>query len=132
MADPAFAPTARDRSIATQLHDELKRLIADFKNLSANIENISVHMLALDSLSKEAERANYPILHDTGQIVQNIISQPLSIPELTKNISLLKAAEIYQKDPASLQHVLETFQQYSEATKILVQELELLARDLIF
>lgn len=132
MAEPAFAPTPRDRSIAAQLHDELKRLVADFKNLDSTIDDIAVHTVAIDALSKEAERANYPILHDTGQIVQNIISQPLSIPELTKNISILKAAEIYQKDPNSLKLVLETFKQYAEATKILVQEMELLARDLIF
>ncbi len=132
MAQPAFVPSPRDRSIAVQLHDELKRFISALKETDPNIESIAAHVLALETLSKEAERTSYPILHETGQIVQNIISQSLLIPGITSTISVLKAAEIHSKDPTSLQIVLSTFKQYSETTRILIQELELLSRDLIF
>jgi len=72
-------------------------------------------------------------LKDAGQIVQNIISQPLSIPGIGKEISLHEAAKRYNpKDPSTseLKKMLETFLQYPNATEAMLTELELLCCDL--
>lgn len=71
-------------------------------------------------------------LRDAGEIVENILTQPLSISGLQKNISLLEASKIYLENPSSpeLKKVVETFLQYPDAFKLMVQELKLLAQDL--
>lgn len=71
-------------------------------------------------------------LRDAGEIVENILSQPLSIAGLPKDISLLDAAKIYLENPASpeLKKVVETFHQYPDAFQLMLQELKLLAKDL--
>jgi len=71
-------------------------------------------------------------LRDAGEIIENILSQPLSINGLDKNISLLEAAKIYLENPASpeLKKVVETFLQYPDAFQLMLQELKLLSKDL--
>ena len=71
-------------------------------------------------------------LRDAGEIVENILSQPLSVTGLSKNISLLEASKIYLDNPASpeLKKVVETFLQYPDALQVMLQELKLLAQDL--
>jgi hypothetical protein len=71
-------------------------------------------------------------LRDAGEIVENILSQPLSITGVEKPISLLEASKIYLDNPASpeLKKVVETFLQYPEAFQLMQQEMTLLAKDL--
>lgn len=71
-------------------------------------------------------------LKDAGEIVENILTQPLSIPGLAKNISLLEASQGYLQDPASpdLKKMLETFLQHPAALEVMLQEFKLLAQDL--
>lgn len=73
-------------------------------------------------------------LKDAGQIIQNILTQRLSIPGIEQEISLLEAAKRYSSlDPSSseLKKMLETFQKYPEALSAMLTELELLRKDLI-
>lgn len=65
---------------------------------------------------------------DAGEIIQNILSQPLDVPGGSPNISLLAAA--LKEDKADLKLIMESFARYPEATRALVTELELLAKDL--
>ena len=71
-------------------------------------------------------------LRDAGEIVENILSQPLSIPGLEKPLSLLQASQVYLQDPASpeLKKILETFLQHPAALEVMLQEFKLLAQDL--
>ena len=73
-------------------------------------------------------------LKDAGQIVQNILTQPLSIPGASKEtVSLLDAAKNYNdKDPSTsdLKKIVEMLAQYPEPTKIMLQELEILSNEL--
>ncbi|MBS0615020.1 MAG: hypothetical protein JSR58_00525 [Verrucomicrobia bacterium] len=72
-------------------------------------------------------------LRDASQIIQNILTQPLSIPGINRDISLLEAAQSFNaKDPSTshLKRVIETFHEYREATETMLRELELLADDL--
>ncbi len=72
-------------------------------------------------------------LKDAGEIIQNILSQPLSIPGLPENITLLSAAQNYRYvDGASsdLSKVLQTFLDYPEPTQVLIRELELIYQDI--
>jgi hypothetical protein len=69
-------------------------------------------------------------LKDAGEIIQTIITQPLSIPGATENVTLLSAAENYDKDPNDLTKILQAFLDYPEPTHTLLTELELLAKDL--
>lgn len=73
-------------------------------------------------------------LKDAGQIIQCILSQPLSIEGASsKEISLFSAAKSFNpNDPASsdLKKVLETLQHYPEATEVMIQELKILCDEL--
>ncbi len=72
-------------------------------------------------------------LKDAAEILSNILSQPLSIPGASSEISLQKALESYDPaDPApsDLLKILTEFVKYPEPTQTLIQELELLAQDL--
>ncbi len=72
-------------------------------------------------------------LRDAGEIIETILSQPLSVTGLSQNISLLEAAKRHLENPASgeLKSVVETFLQYPEAFQLMLQELKLLAQDLV-
>lgn len=72
-------------------------------------------------------------LKDAAQIVKNILIQPLSIPTLNKEISMLSAAKSFNpNDPATsdLKKMVDAFKKYSEATEALLKELELICEDL--
>lgn len=71
-------------------------------------------------------------LRDAGEIVEHILTQPLSIPGLPKNVSLLEAAKTFIDNPASpeLKKVLDTFHQHPAALQIMLQEFQLLIDDL--
>ncbi len=71
-------------------------------------------------------------LKDAGEIVENILTQPLSIPGLEKPLSLLDASKDYLQNPSSpeLKKMLETFLQHPAALEVMLQEFKLLAQDL--
>ena len=71
-------------------------------------------------------------LYDAGEIVETILTQPLSIPGLQKNVSLLEASKQYLADPSSpeLKKMLETFLHHPAALEIMLQEFKLLSQDL--
>lgn len=72
-------------------------------------------------------------LKDAGEIIQNILTQPLSIPGLADNITLLSAAQNFRTiDGANseLSKVLQTFLDYPEPTQVLIRELELIYQDI--
>jgi len=71
-------------------------------------------------------------LYDAGEIVETILTQPLSIPGLPKSISLLDASKHYLDDPTSpeLKKMLETFLHHPAALEIMLQEFKLLSQDL--
>jgi hypothetical protein len=71
-------------------------------------------------------------LYDAGEIVETILTQPLSIPGLPKNISLLEASKHYLADPKSpeLKKMIETFLRNPAALEIMLQEFKLLSQDL--
>ncbi len=72
-------------------------------------------------------------LKDTGEILLNILTQPLSIPEAKKDINLLEAAKNF--DPKNLQSsdlrkILLQFQELPQQTNIMLRELEILQNEL--
>lgn len=70
---------------------------------------------------------------DAAIIVQNILNQPLSMPEAEKDITLLSAAISFNEQgvPDSyLSQIMETFIIYPGPTETLIRELELLSEDL--
>lgn len=72
-------------------------------------------------------------LQDAGEIIQNILTQPLAIPGAKADISLLDAAQQY--DPhhpltSDLRKILLSFLQFPEPTQMMLQELALLQDDL--
>jgi len=72
-------------------------------------------------------------LKDSAEILSNILNQPLEIPGVEENISLLQALQNYstqQPDNSELSKMLRTFASNPEPTQALIQELELIARDL--
>ncbi len=72
-------------------------------------------------------------LKDSAEILSNILNQSLSIPSLTENMTLLQALQNFpsqQAEHSDLAKMLKTFAAHPEHTQILVQELELIARDL--
>jgi len=72
-------------------------------------------------------------LKDSAEILHNILHQPLEISGATENISLLQAVQTYssqQSDHSDLSKVLLTFSSNREPLEVLIQELNLIARDL--
>ena len=72
-------------------------------------------------------------LKDSGEIIQNILNQPLSIPGAKENITLLEAAANFNSNNplnADLRKILLTLIQYPEHTEIMLRELELILEDI--
>lgn len=72
-------------------------------------------------------------LKDAGEIIQTILTQPLSIPGASENVSLLSAVQTYKEENAGnsdLSKIFDTFLQYPDPTHTLLTELELIASDL--
>lgn len=72
-------------------------------------------------------------LKDAGQIITNILTQPLSILGVEKEISFLTAAKSFDRlnpSASDMKKLLDTFKQYPEATAAMLKELELLSADL--
>lgn len=72
-------------------------------------------------------------LKDSAEILSNILNQPLEIPGISENITLLQALQNYSSqkpDNSDLSKMLRTFASNPEPTKALIQELQLIAYDL--
>jgi hypothetical protein len=72
-------------------------------------------------------------LKDAGQIILNILSQPLQIPGSTEGISLLQAAQNYQEHEGAnsdLSKILRSFLEYPEPTQTLLRELEIIYNEI--
>jgi hypothetical protein len=72
-------------------------------------------------------------LKDSADILSNILNQPLEISSIPENITLLQALQNFpsqQPDKSDLSKMLRTFASHPEQTQALIQELELIARDL--
>lgn len=72
-------------------------------------------------------------LKDSGEIIENILTQPLSIPGAKADISLLDAAKNYQSSEAmtsDLRKILFSFMQFPEPTAMMLREMEILAEEL--
>lgn len=72
-------------------------------------------------------------LKDSADILSNILNQPLEIPGIAENITLLQAVEKFasqQPELSDLSKMLRTFASNPEPTRALIQELELIAHDL--
>ena len=73
-------------------------------------------------------------LKDSAEILSNILNQPLDIPGIAENISLLEATKNYtlqQPEHSDLSKMLRTFASHRAPTLALIQELQLIANDLI-
>jgi hypothetical protein len=72
-------------------------------------------------------------LKDTGEIIQNILTQPLSIPGEKLPLSLLQAAKDFDSNhpiESDLRKILLSFLQFPEQTETLLRELDILKQDL--
>lgn len=72
-------------------------------------------------------------LKDSAEILTNILNQPLEIPGVSENISLIQAIQNYasqQPEHSDLSKMLRTFAANPEPTQALIQELQLIAKDL--
>lgn len=72
-------------------------------------------------------------LKDAAEIIRNILSQPLDIPNASPDINLLRAAKEYHHSlgPSSdLGKILSTFLDYPGPTDMLITELEIILNDL--
>lgn len=72
-------------------------------------------------------------LKDAGEIVQNILTQPLAIPGIKGSLNLAQAAKDY--DPrhplrSDLRKILLSFLQFPEATQELLEQLEILKKEI--
>lgn len=68
-------------------------------------------------------------LKDTGEILQNILTQPLAVPGAKQNISLIEAAQNLQpgqETTSDLRKILMSFLQFPEQTETMLRELEIL------
>jgi hypothetical protein len=130
---PILPPQDPSKPLERRFHDELKGFISEFNPPPPKPANIANRVVSLNHLSKEAASASHDsLLQDAGKIVQTIVTQGLSIPGISKDISLLSAAEEFQKNSSSseLSKILDTFQKYPDATGVLLQEMDLLTHDL--
>jgi hypothetical protein len=71
-------------------------------------------------------------VQETKEIVESILTKPLSIKGLDKNISLFEAAQKYIKEPTSLElkKITEMFLNHPETFQVMLQEFAILAQEL--
>ena len=72
-------------------------------------------------------------LKDAGEIIETILTQPLSIPGAKADISLLEAANRFDPKEAmtsDFRKILLSFLQFPEPTETLLRELEILQEEL--
>lgn len=118
------------RTLLKQPHlaDHMDPLDALAKKVIA-LEGCAQKALAANDESTELKEA----LKDAGEIIQNILSQPLLIPGAKRNISLFEAAKTYEIKEAlrsDFRKILLSFLQFPVPTERMIEELELLQDDL--
>jgi len=72
-------------------------------------------------------------LEDAASIIDNILTQPLSVPGAKADVSLLDAAKNFQPQEAmtcDLRKILLSFLQFPEQTDTLLRELEIIKDEL--
>jgi len=72
-------------------------------------------------------------LKDSGEILQNILTQPLSIPGAQKDVSLIEAAKSFNPEEAissDLRNILLSFTHFPVPTMRLIEEMEIIRDDL--
>lgn len=72
-------------------------------------------------------------LKDAAEIIQNIITQPLAISDAPEDVTLLKAAKDYHPSlgtSSDLNKILRTFLEYPNPTERLINELEIILKEL--
>lgn len=72
-------------------------------------------------------------LEDAGEIIDNILTQPLMIPGAKSDISLLEAAEQFdaeQYKSSQLRQILLSFLQFPDSTSMMLREMEILQEEL--
>jgi hypothetical protein len=72
-------------------------------------------------------------LKDSAEILSNILNQPLDIPGISEKVTLLQALQSYsseQPNDSALSKMLRSFASNPEPTNSLIQELQLIAKDL--
>jgi hypothetical protein len=72
-------------------------------------------------------------LDDAATIVENILSQPLSVPGAKGEVSLILAANQFQTSEAmtsDLRKILLSFLQFPEQTDTLINELDIISDEL--
>ena len=70
---------------------------------------------------------------DAGEIIQNILTQPLSIPGAKEDSNLIEAAKQFDSQQAmtsDLRKIILSFLQFPEPTETMLRELEILQEDL--
>ncbi|MBS0629877.1 MAG: hypothetical protein JSS30_06605 [Verrucomicrobia bacterium] len=71
-------------------------------------------------------------LKDAGEIIQNVLTQPLSIPGVQAHISLLQAAKEYDpRNPlgSDLRKIVLSLLQFPKQTESLLENLEILREE---
>lgn len=72
-------------------------------------------------------------LEDAASIIDNILTQPLSVPGAKADVSLLDAAKNFESHEAmtsDLRKILLSFLQFPAQTDILLRELEIIKEEL--
>lgn len=72
-------------------------------------------------------------LKDAAVIVHNILNQPLAIPDVSRDITLLGAALSFDENgvpDSDLSLVMQTLGTYPDPTETLIRELEILSDEL--
>jgi len=123
--------------VASYLHDLVKK--PHITDQTDSLEVMAKNLVELDESSQKTLFQNdessslKEALKDAGEIVQNILIQPLSIPGAKKDISFLEAAKAFETKNAltsDLRKILLSFLQFPEPTQRMIEELELLQDDL--
>lgn len=152
MVDPIgpvpFSPPPLEEGVDKDLAEKLKTVIGKFSDhLEGIMKNphqiedqnsltqFSQLVIELDIHSKQAAEISFPAttieenLKVSGDIIQNVVRQPLSIPGAENDLSLLQAAQSFSTEKAhtsDLRKILQSFLQFPDPTNIMLRELELL------
>jgi hypothetical protein len=75
----------------------------------------------------------YDPFQDTAQIIDTILNQPINVPDLEEDITLLHAALDFKDETpenSALHKILRNYLEFPESRDALLRELELLAGEL--
>lgn len=145
-ASSSFQPSLPEEIIiARKLKTPLTRLIEEMKHLTPlsarsdpTLATLSASIKELYEASKQAatidaQGALKENLKDAGEILQNILTQPLQVSGLSDHVTLLAAAHNYKlglSENSELSKILFSCLQYPEPTQILLRELQLLDEEI--